>query len=99
MFVHAVAPGPAARLVAQHDGLPDAGAAPTDRWRPGAIVRDRQPLVLPPGPAAGDSCRLLVGWYERDTLRRLPATDGTADSPTTSDTVELGSVAGPGCGP
>ena len=105
VFVHAVAPGPGARIVAQHDGVPAGGARPTDRWRPGAVVQDRHPLVLPAPPACGPY-RLLVGWYERDTLRRLPvaqeAGDETAPGGTPSpeaDAVELRPLDGDGCGP
>jgi hypothetical protein len=97
--------------VAQHDGVPGDGARPTDRWRPGAVVPDRHPLSLPAPPACGPY-RLLVGWYERDTLRRLPA-DGPdrADRavagpladvapvlPDAADAVELQPLDGTGCG-
>jgi hypothetical protein len=114
VFVHALAPGPGGRLVAQHDGVPGDGARPTDRWRPGAVVPDRHQLALPAPPACGPY-RLLVGWYERDTLRRLPtdradlvaagplagpapALPDVADVADAADAVELRPVDGAGCG-
>jgi hypothetical protein len=105
VFVHAVAPGPDAPIVAQHDGLPGDGARPTDRWRPGEIVPDRHPLVLPAPPACGPY-RLFVGWYDRETLRRLPVVQGAADAAAPggtpspeADAVELRPLGGAACGP
>jgi 4-amino-4-deoxy-L-arabinose transferase-like glycosyltransferase len=95
VFVHAVAPGPDDRLVAQHDGVPGGGTLPTDRWHPGEVIRDRHPLVLP-AHACG-SFRLQVGWYERETLQRLPVDPGVL--PAVESAVELRSVDFAPCDP
>jgi hypothetical protein len=64
------------RIVAQRDSLPAGGAAPTDTWTAGAVVRDAYRLELPASLPAG-VYRLWVGLY--DTAGRRPATlaDGT----------------------
>jgi hypothetical protein len=59
------------RIVAQQDNPPGQGAAPTDVWQPGAIVRDAYRLDLPEGVAL-DQLKLLVGLYTADG--RAPAT-------------------------
>lgn len=60
-------------LVAQHDGLPLQGLAPTTCWRPGQVLVDTVtitlPEALPPGPYT-----LVTGWYDYDTGDRLPVT-------------------------
>ncbi len=66
------------RLVAQHDGLPARGEAPTSGWMPGRLVRDAHIIPLPDDlPPAG--YRLVVGLYARETGNRLSRVDG-ADS-------------------
>ncbi len=74
VFVHLVAGGLDGAKVAQHDGDPGDGRLPTDRWKPGEIIRDRRTLTLT-GPACGP-LRLLVGMYDRKTQARLPAAGG-----------------------
>ncbi|HEY8475487.1 MAG TPA: hypothetical protein VIN09_01315, partial [Chloroflexota bacterium] len=81
----------AGRLVAQHDGLPAGGAAPTTTWAPGEVVRDRHALALPPDLPAGRYA-LIAGLYDASTLRRLRTA--------TADHVVLGylAVGGPAQG-
>lgn len=72
VFVHAV--DSAGRLVAQHDGIPASGRAPTTTWAPGQIVRDRHGLFLPPG--APETLSLYAGLYDPQTGQRLRTADG-----------------------
>jgi hypothetical protein len=72
VFVHLV--GADGRPVAQHDGRPANGAAPTRGWRPGETVIDRHRLVLPP-ELAGDFA-IVVGLYRPPAGPRLPAASG-----------------------
>jgi len=71
VFVHLL--DSEARLLAQHDGLPDGGARLTTAWLPGEIVADRHELVLV-GPRTGYA-RPQVGMYDLATMARLPAYD------------------------
>lgn len=67
-FVHLV--DATGRRWAQHDSPPVNGSFPTDRWRPGQVIRDEHTLVLPAfTPPVG--YRLEVGLYEPGSLRRL----------------------------
>ncbi len=61
--------------VAQSDAVPDGGARPTMRWRPGETIEDRHLLVLPDDLAAGPY-QLVVGLYDSRTGERLFASDG-----------------------
>ena len=58
------------KLVAQFDGEPAGGTAPTTTWKPGATVVDRRaiplPVDLPPGRYT-----LRVGMYSQPGLQRL----------------------------
>lgn len=58
-------------LVAQFDAPPLQGLLPTTQWPAGALLIDRQKLVLPEGLDSGQY-RLLVGLYDPDTGARLP---------------------------
>lgn len=63
------------QVVAQHDGPPAAGAAPTDSWIAGEYIPDRHSLTLPPTLPAG-AYRLIAGLYDARTLERLPLSNG-----------------------
>lgn len=68
LFVHLV--DRSGRVVAQSDGLPRDGALPTDFWLPGEqVVEDR--LLEVAGPLSPGEYRVLVGWYQASTGRRL----------------------------
>lgn len=82
VFVHLV--DGAGQLVAQHDGIPGGGAAPTEEWVPGEIVEDVHRVRLPSGQA-GSPLRLLIGLYDPRTGERLRSADGV-------DQVVLGAV-------
>lgn len=77
------------RLVAQQDGVPGGGYAPSSGWQPGAAVADRRGLALPPDLAPGEYT-LIAGLYDAATGQRLPVTgpDGTARG----DFVTLGAI-------
>jgi hypothetical protein len=83
VFVHLV--DASGRVVAQHDGLPDSGARPTETWAVGEQITDRHGLFLLADASLPLSLR--VGLYSAQTGERLLLTDG-------SDAVHLGSVAG-----
>lgn len=61
----------AGQIVAQADGAPVAGLAPTSRWQAGDIVQDVYAILLPPDLPAG-SYTVKVGMYLRETGVRLP---------------------------
>jgi hypothetical protein len=66
-------------LVAQHDGTPQAGYAPTLTWRPDTPVDDRHNLRLPAGLPPGDYA-LAVGLYDSVTGEPLPPDGGSGNS-------------------
>jgi len=72
VFVHAV--DESGHLVAQHDGIPSSGRAPTPTWASGQTIRDRHGLFLPEG--APKTLFLYVGLYDPQTGQRLTAPDG-----------------------
>ena len=57
-------------IVAQHDGIPGAGALPTLGWLPGEYLTDTHLLQLPFDLPDG-VYRLAVGLYDAATARRL----------------------------
>jgi hypothetical protein len=69
-FVH-LAPLSTPEPVRQADRLTRDGMYPTGMWLPGEIVTDTIALDLNALPAAG--YQLAVGWYDPETLVRLPA--------------------------
>ncbi|MEW6580605.1 MAG: glycosyltransferase family 39 protein [Chloroflexota bacterium] len=68
----------AGTLVAQHDGPPLDGRAPTSAWQPGALQFDAHTLHLPPDlPSGPYTLGVKVYWYG-DGLP-LPAVTGTGE--------------------
>lgn len=65
LFIHVV--DAAGQIVAQADAQPLAGQYPTSLWNPGETVVDEQTIPIPPG-----EYQIYVGWYQGDTLARLP---------------------------
>ena len=86
-FVQLIAPD--GSLVAQQDGIPGGGYAPSTGWTPGEPVADRRGLALPDDLAPGDYT-LIAGLYDAATGQRLPVTgpDGAA----AGDFVRLGTI-------
>ena len=72
-FVH-LAPMDRGEPVRQADRLTLDGLYPTGVWLPGEVVSDSITLDLT-GVSPG-RYRLAIGWYDPNTLARLPATDG-----------------------
>ena len=70
---------PAGDLLAQQDGLPQEGRAPTTCWLPGEVVTDTY-VLTPPDDVAADRARLVTGLYRWETGERLPV-DGAAATP------------------
>ncbi|MCC6904841.1 MAG: hypothetical protein IT326_03295 [Anaerolineae bacterium] len=68
--------GPDGVLVAQHDGYPAAGYAPTTTWQAGQPVVDQRHLLLPENPSAG-TYTLIAGLYDSASGVRLPLPDGS----------------------
>lgn len=59
---------------AGQDNQPVWGSYPTTQWSPGEKITDKYTLTVPPGAPPGDH-RLRVGWYQADTLERVPLLD------------------------
>lgn len=70
-FVQAI--GPDGNIVAQADRRPLDGFVPTSYWSPRQEMVDNYPIQLPEDAPAGEY-RLLVGWYDLETMARLPMT-------------------------
>ncbi len=63
------------RIVAQHDGEPQAGLNPTWAWLPGETVQDRVTIQLPQDLSQG-RYKLYVGFYDpAANFQRLPVVD------------------------
>jgi hypothetical protein len=77
------------RLMAQQDGIPGGGYAPSTGWQPGITVADRRGLVLPADLAPGDYT-LIAGLYDAATGPRLPVTG--PDGATAGNFVRLGTI-------
>ena len=75
LFIHLVDPASQSQ-VAGFDAPPD---FPTLFWQPGYTLIDARRLALPADLPPGDY-ELWVGWYELETLTRLPLADGTGDA-------------------
>lgn len=60
------------QIVAQSDSEPVMALAPTHRWQPGDVVRDRHSFFLPPEAAPG-TYHVQAGMFERNTGARLTA--------------------------
>jgi hypothetical protein len=68
-FVHVV--GPDGSIIAQADRLPLDGFIPTSYWPPQQVMGDNYIIELP-NDAPNGEYQLLVGWYQLETLTRLP---------------------------
>ncbi len=85
VFVHVL--GRHDLIVAQRDAYPCLGACPTRGWRPGEMFADSHMLALPVTTFTPDEAQLEVGFYERTSQRRLPAT--TAEGQALGDNVRF----------
>jgi uncharacterized membrane protein len=74
VFVHLIAADGFNRV--GQDNQPVWGAYPTTAWLPGERITDKYTLKLPPGAPPGDH-RLRVGWYQSETLERVPVLNET----------------------
>jgi uncharacterized membrane protein len=75
--------GPAGKVRAQVDSVPQSGGYPTNWWLPGEVVADPLVLQLPPDAPRDASYRLIAGLYDPATGTRL------VDASTGADFVEL----------
>lgn len=69
VFAHLLLPPDA--VWAQHDQMPQAGAARTSTWQAGDRIEDVHALTLPPETPAG-VYRIEIGVYDKDSFERLP---------------------------
>ena len=60
------------RLLTQDDGPPFRGERPTNSWLPGEVIADERRFDLPP-EEVGNQATLSVGFYELESLQRVPA--------------------------
>lgn len=58
------------RVLAQADGAPQAGAWPVSTWRAGDQIGETVTLVARPGAGRSAWQRVVVGWYDRQGVRR-----------------------------
>jgi len=72
VFVHLTSRG--AGLIWQEDSQPVSGLFPTSQWPAGIEVWDGREISVPTDAFPG-RYRLEVGWYDPDTLERLPVLD------------------------
>ncbi len=86
-FVQLIAPD--GSLVAQQDGIPGGGYAPSTGWTPGEPVADRRGLALS-ADLVPDDYTLIAGLYDAATGQRLPVT--ALNGAATGDFVRLGTV-------
>lgn len=75
MFIHLVGQDGPMDIRAQADSYPH---MPTTAWLPGEYLGDSITLDLPAGQQTGPYT-LLVGWYEEESGRRLPAFLGNGE--------------------
>jgi hypothetical protein len=68
-FVHVV--GPDGALVTQADHRPLDGFVPTSYWPPRQRMADDYTIQLPSDAPSGEY-KLMVGWYDLETMMRLP---------------------------
>ncbi len=87
LFVH-LSPLDRADPLRQADRLTRDGLYPSGVWQPGEIVSDTVALDLAGLPPA--RYRLAIGWYDPNTLTRLPAMD--AGRPVPEDWLMLGEI-------
>lgn len=74
----------------QADGFPAGGRYPTDRWQVGEIVRDAHLVQVSAEATAPAVAQLDVGFYDRLTMRTLPAADQSGQpAPTTVARLKL----------
>ena len=71
--------GPAGRVRAQVDAVPQSGGYPTTWWLPGEVVADAHVLELPADAPEGVAYRLIAGWYDPETGVRLRVPDQAVD--------------------
>jgi len=86
VFNHLITP--AGDMLAQQDGLPQEGRAPTTCWAPGEVVTDTYSLAMP-AEVDVNRAHLLTGLYRWETGERLPAEGPTV---TQNEAVQLGEI-------
>ncbi len=72
VFIHLLDPN--GKMIAQQDGPPQSGNAPTSWWRPGELVQDTHALSIPEG--LNGKYQIELGVYDSATGQRLAIFDG-----------------------
>ena len=67
-------PSDGIEIVTQEDQYPQAGRIDTTSWQVGTVYRDV--YTLPLNGVAPSTYKLIVGFYDPQTNRRLPVGDG-----------------------
>jgi arabinofuranosyltransferase len=83
VFAHVLSEG--GQRMAQADGWPQHGQAPTSEWKPGATVLDEYDLRLPADAPVG-VYSIYLGLYVSETGKRLPVLD-VSGQPQTNEIV------------
>jgi len=86
-FVHLLGPpNPAlgSPLWAQDDHEPGQATYSTDRWFPGEVIVDTFDLQIPADAPPGEYT-LSTGFYDLETMARLPRSDATGDTATMTE--------------
>ncbi|MBM3129314.1 MAG: glycosyltransferase family 39 protein [Chloroflexi bacterium] len=76
-------------LIAEYNGPPINGKAPTSRWDPHRTIVDAAVLRLAGDAPIGDDYRLEIGMYDLETLERLSFVD--VDGTPIADKIVIGS--------
>ena len=86
IFVHVQQPG----ALVHGDHAPAEGLFPTERWRPGDLLRDEHRVQVPLMTASAGLYTIFVGfWPGGNSVHRLPVTAGAHDG---QDRVALGTI-------
>jgi hypothetical protein len=89
VFVHLYAPDTG--IIAQCDTYPGQGNYATTVWEVGRLFVDTCRFHLPPDSPAVQHARILLGLYDKQTMRRLPVS-GPDAGPAEDAWVEFGDI-------
>ncbi|MBI2939314.1 MAG: glycosyltransferase family 39 protein [Chloroflexi bacterium] len=91
VFTHLV--GADATLLAQHDGPPAGGYAPTSQWEPRQVIHDHHRIAVPAGAARGPYA-VRVGLYLLATGERVSVVDAEGRSVSDFAVLDVGGSSG-----
>lgn len=76
VFTHLLGPGEV--VWGQQDSLPVGGSRPTPGWVTNEVIEDIYSLTLRETAPSG-KYQLEIGWYDAQTMERLPVTEGSQE--------------------